>query len=43
MENESMNCIITEDEMHNYIHTAGYVCFGLLLTCAMCVIRLACK
>ena len=43
MLNETLNCVVTEEEMHEYVHTAGYICFGLLIACCCCVIKLACK
>lgn len=43
MLNQTINCVITDEEMHEYIHTAGYISIGLLLMCACCVIKLACK
>lgn len=43
MLNNTFSCVVTEDEMNEYVHTAGYICFGLLALCGCCIIKLACK
>lgn len=43
MLNETITCVVTEEEMHNYVHIAGYVSFGLLATCVCCLVKLCCK
>lgn len=43
MLNETINCVVTDEEMHNYIHTAGYIAFGLVFTCTCCLLKLVCK